>query len=72
MATRGAARSEVEDAVDPWIAKESLAFAEIFAEAVRAARERNRRLGIPNVQVDDEGRLTEELPDGSVRLIARE
>jgi hypothetical protein len=46
--------------------------AEIFAEAVRAAREKNRRLGIPHVQVDDQGRLTEELPDGSVRLIAKE
>jgi hypothetical protein len=72
MATRGATRSEVEDAGDPWIAEESLAFAEVFAEAVRAARERGRPLGIPNVQVDDEGRLTEELPDGSVRLVTAE
>jgi hypothetical protein len=36
---------------------------------VREAREENRRLGIPNVQVDEEGRLTEELPDRTVRLI---
>ncbi len=41
----------------------------IFQQAVREAREENRRLGIPNVQVDAEGRLTEELPDGTVRLI---
>jgi hypothetical protein len=38
-------------------------------EAVREAREENRRLGIANVQVDEQGRLTEELPDGTVRLI---
>ena len=72
MANRGAARSEVEDAVASRIAEESLDFSEIFGEAVRAAREENRRLGIPNVQVDGAGRLTEELPDGRVRLIARE
>jgi len=41
----------------------------IFQQAVREAREENRRLGIPNVQVDEDGRLTEELPDGTVRLI---
>jgi hypothetical protein len=41
-------------------------------EAVREAREENRRLGIPNVQVDEQGRLTEELPDGTVRLIRSE
>ena len=35
-------------------------------------RVRPARLGIPHVQVDDQGRLTEELPDGSVRLIAKE
>ena len=38
-------------------------------QAVREAREENRRLGIPNVQVDEQGRLTEELPDGTMRLI---
>ena len=38
-------------------------------QAVREARAENRRLGIPNVQVDAEGRLTEELPDGTVRLL---
>lgn len=41
----------------------------IFQQAVREAREENRRLGFPNVQVDEQGRLTEELPDGTVRLI---
>jgi hypothetical protein len=41
----------------------------IFAEAVARTREENRRLGIPNVQVDDQGRLTEELPDGTTRLL---
>jgi hypothetical protein len=41
----------------------------VFKQAVREAREENRRLGIPNVQVDEDGRLTEELPDGTVRLI---
>jgi len=41
----------------------------VFEQAVREAREENRRLGIPNVQVDEQGRLTEELPDGTLRLI---
>lgn len=41
----------------------------VFQRAVRDAREENRRLGIPNVQVDEDGRLTEEPPDGTVRLI---
>ena len=40
-------------------------------EAVRAAREENRRLGIPNVQMEDDGRITEELPDGTVRLLRK-
>jgi hypothetical protein len=41
----------------------------VVEEAVRKAREENRRLGIPNVQVDAQGRLTEELPDGTVRVL---
>ena len=41
----------------------------VFQQGVREAREENRRLGIPNVQVDEDGRLTEELPDGTARLI---
>ena len=41
----------------------------VFARAVAAAREENRRLGIPNFQVDSQGRLTEELSDGTVNLV---
>jgi hypothetical protein len=41
----------------------------IFTEAVAEVRAENRRLGIPNVQTDEQGRLTEELPDGTVRVI---
>jgi len=41
--------------------------ARLSKEAVRGARDENRRLGIPNVQVDAQGQLTEELPDGTVR-----
>ena len=40
--------------------------------AVREAREENRRLGIPNVQVEANGQLTEELADGTIRPIAAE
>lgn len=43
--------------------------ARLSKEAVRGAREENRRLGIPNVQVDGQGQLTEELPDGTVRPV---
>jgi hypothetical protein len=43
--------------------------ARLSEEAVRRAREENRRLGIPNVQVDGQGHLTEELPDGTVRPV---
>lgn len=49
--------------------QESAEFGRVFADAVREAREESRRLGIPNVQVDEQGRLTEELPDGTVRPI---
>jgi Ni,Fe-hydrogenase III component G len=69
MAARRAAGSQALDAVDARTTDESLELAQIFREAVREARERNRRLGISNVQVDDERRLTEELRDGSVRLL---
>lgn len=41
----------------------------VFKEAVHEAREENRRLGIPNVQVDKQGRLTQEMPDGTIRLL---
>jgi hypothetical protein len=43
--------------------------ARLAKEAVRGAREENRRLGIPNVQVDGQGQLTEELSDGTIRPI---
>jgi hypothetical protein len=69
MPTRGSAGSRVEDGVEALTADESVRFAEIFRDAVRAAREENRRLGIPNVQVEEDGTLTEELPDGTVRPI---
>ena len=69
MAAGRAAGSQALDVVDARTTDESLTFAQIFREAVREAREQNRRLGIPNVQVDGERRLTEELPDGSVRLL---
>ena len=49
--------------------RESDEMTRIFAEAVAQAREENRHLGIPNVQVDEQGRLTEELPDGTVRVL---
>ena len=72
MATGRTVEAKAEDSVDARAAEESLELAQIFREAVREAREENRRLGIPNVQVDDQGRLTEELPDGSVRLLTTE
>ncbi len=67
MAAGRAAGSEAQELVDARTADESLEFEEIFRKAVREAREENRRLGIPNVQVDGEGQLAEELPDGIVR-----
>jgi len=69
MATRSAAENRIQDPVDARTTEESLTYGAIFDEAVRAAREENRRLGIPNVQVDEEGRLTVLLPDGRVRLV---
>jgi hypothetical protein len=72
MATGRAVEAKARDSVDARTAEESLELAQIFREAVRETREENRRLGIPNVQVDDEGRLTEELPDGTVRLLTTE
>ncbi len=64
---------KISTAQEPGISKESSRLfddmSRIFRQAVRDEREENRRLGIPNVQVDAEGRLSEELPDGTVRLI---
>ena len=58
---------------EPRLSKETVRLLDemtrISKQAVREAREENRRLGIPNVQLDEQGRLTEELPDGTVRLI---
>jgi len=67
---------KISTALEPGISKESSRLfdemSRIFRQAVRDEREENRRLGIPNVQVDAEGRLTEELPDGTVQLIQPE
>ena len=69
MSSRSPAVTRVDTEIDAETIQESTELGRIFQQAVREAREENRRLGIPNVQVDDEGRLTEELPDGTVRLI---
>jgi len=53
----------------PEFQRESDDITRIFKEAVAEARAENRRLGIPNVQTDERGRLTEELPDGTIRVI---
>ena len=64
---------KISTAQEPGISKDSSRLfdemSRIFRQAVRDEREENRRLGIPNVQVNAAGRLTEELPDGTVRLI---
>jgi hypothetical protein len=49
--------------------RESDEMTRIFSEAVAETREENRRLGVPNIQVDEHGRLTEELPDGSIHVL---
>ena len=73
MSSRSAAVTKVDAGLDVGLdaetVHESAEMGRIFEQAVRDAREENRRLGIPNVQVDEDGRLTEELPDGTVRLI---
>jgi hypothetical protein len=69
MNSRSTAVTKVDAGLDAETVHESAEMGRIFQQAVREAREENRRLGIPNVQVDAEGRLTEELPDGTVRLI---
>jgi hypothetical protein len=69
MSSRSGAVTKVDVGLDAETVHESAEMGRIFERAVRDAREENRRLGIPNVHVDDEGRLTEELPDGTVRLI---
>ena len=69
MTAKAPAVPSVDTKVDAETIQESTELGRIFQQAVREAREENRRLGIPNVQVDAEGRLTEELPDGTLRLI---
>jgi hypothetical protein len=69
MSSRSPVVPKVDAGLDAETVRESEEMSRIFQQAVRDAREENRRLGIPNVQVDAEGRLTEELPDGTVRLI---
>lgn len=48
--------------------RESFQIDRAMQRGVRKAREENRRLGIPNVSVRD-GRVIEELPDGSVHPV---
>ena len=69
MSTRSPVVTKVDAGLDAETVHESAEMGRVFQQAVREAREENRRLGIPNVQVDAEGRLTEELPDGTLRLI---
>jgi hypothetical protein len=68
MSSRSTATPKADPGLDAETVRESEEMSRIFQQAVREAREENRRLGIPNVQVDEQGRLTEELPDGTVRL----
>ncbi len=69
MSPRSPVVKRVDANVDSETIHESAEMGRVFEQAVREAREENRRLGIPNVQEDEQGRLTEELPDGTVRLI---
>jgi hypothetical protein len=69
MSSRSTVVTRADAGLDAGTVHESEKMGRIFERAVREAREENRRLGIPNVQVDAEGRLSEELPDGTVRLI---
>lgn len=62
----------IEQVPSPEFQRESQDLYRIFSRAVEQAREENRRLGIPNVQVEANGQLTEELPDRTIRPIAAE
>ncbi len=66
------ARSVATPALTPESERELDDLDRVFKRAVEKAREENRRLGIPNVQVEANGQLTEELPDGTIRPIAAE
>lgn len=54
-----------DSSLSPEIYQHALEFLRIGNEAVREAREENRRLGIPSVFSVD-GRLCWELPDGEI------
>jgi len=69
MSSRPTAVTKVDTGLEAETVHESAEMGRIFRQAVRDAREENRRRGVPNVQVDEQGRLSEELPDGTVRLI---
>lgn len=66
------ARSVATPALTPETERELDALDRAFKSAVQKARAENRRRGIPNVQVEMDGQLTEELPDGTIRPIAAE
>ncbi len=54
-----------EPALSPEIYREHVEFTRIGNDAVQAAREENRKLGIPNV-FSVNGRLCWELPNGEI------
>lgn len=66
------ARSVATPALTPESERELDDLDRVFKRAVEKAREENHRLGIPNVQVEANGQLTEELLDGTIRPIAAE
>lgn len=63
------AKSPVPWFPDADFRRESDEITRLFKEAVAEARAENHRLGIPNVQIDEQGRLTEEWPDGRVVVL---
>jgi len=54
---------------DPETVRETEEITRLFQEAVAEARAENHRLGIPNVQMDEQDRLTEEWPDGRIVVL---
>jgi hypothetical protein len=66
--------AQVHGPMTPWVpspeaVRESEEFTRLFQEAVAEARAENHRLGIPNVQMDEHDRLTEEWPDGRIVIL---
>ena len=55
----------VESKLKPESYKRLLEFERIGQNAIRKAREENRRLGLPNVD-EREGKLIFEMPDGEI------